>query len=76
MDLVVERHGRLVVAVEIKSRKTIAGADLSGLRSFASAHPGVPCFVTCQAPEEHRLGDVTVLPWQRLLPLLERAVRG
>ena len=37
-----ERHGRLRLAVEIKAKSRVAGADLVGLRSFVDAHPRVP----------------------------------
>jgi predicted AAA+ superfamily ATPase len=71
VDLAIERHGRLVLAVEIKAKRRIAGADLSGLRSFGQAHPTVPRLVVCEVPEEHRLQDVLVLPWQRFFDRFE-----
>ncbi len=71
VDLLVEKHGRLRVAVEIKSKARIASADLSGLRSFAEAHPRVPCVLVCTAREEHRIGDVRVLPYRRFFEEFE-----
>lgn len=71
VDLVVEKHGRLVLAVEIKSGKRVAGADLSGLRSFGTAHPKVPRLVVSQVPEEYRLEDVAVLPYRSFLDRLD-----
>lgn len=67
VDLLVEKHGRLRLAVEIKAKRRVAGADLSGLRSFHDAHPGVPCVVAAQVPEEYRLGDALVLPHRTFL---------
>jgi len=67
VDLLVERHGRLRLAVEIKAKRTIAGADTTGLRSFAEQHPRVPLAVACLAPEPQRLGEVRVLPYRQLL---------
>jgi len=63
VDLLIEKHGRLVLAVEIKSAKRVSGADLSGLRSFGEAHPGTPRLVVAQVPEEHRLGDISIIPY-------------
>ena len=34
VDLLIERHGRLLGAFEIKASKRVAGANLSGLRAF------------------------------------------
>ena len=74
VDLVIEKHGRLVLAVEIKAGRRIAGADLSGLRSFGQAHPDVPRMVVAQAPEKHLLGDVPVVPYREFLGRLEALV--
>jgi predicted AAA+ superfamily ATPase len=71
VDLVLEKHGRLRLAVEIKARKRVSGADLSGLRSFSDAHPDVPLLVASEVAEEHRLGSVRVLPYRRFLDELE-----
>jgi predicted AAA+ superfamily ATPase len=66
VDLLVERHGELRVAIEIKHKKRIVGADLAGLRSFGEAEPGVPRVVVSLAPEPYRVGDVLVLPYAEL----------
>jgi len=63
VDLLVEKHGRLLAAVEIKSTRSVAGADLEGLRSFADEHPKVPRFVVTPAAEPHRLEGVLVTNW-------------
>jgi predicted AAA+ superfamily ATPase len=72
VDLLVERHGKLVLAAEIKARPHVATADLSGLRSFGEAHPDVPRVVVCEAPEEHVLAGVRVLPYRTFLGRLPR----
>lgn len=72
MDLLLEKHGKLRLAVEIKSRETISRADVTGLRSFAEAHPKVPCVVVCLAPHEHQLGDYRVMPYGEFLGTLDR----
>ncbi len=67
VDLLVERHDTLRLAIEIKSTRTISGADLSGLRSFAEENAGVPRIVVCDSPREHALGDVRIVPWRSFL---------
>jgi predicted AAA+ superfamily ATPase len=75
VDLLIERHGRLRLALEIKAKRRVAGADLSGLRSFADAHPGVRRVVVAEVPEPYRLGDVDILPYRVFLDQLPRLVR-
>jgi predicted AAA+ superfamily ATPase len=70
VDLLIQKHGRLVLAVEIKAGKRVGGAELSGLRSFGEAHPKVPRVVVAQAPEEYRIGDVSVIPYREFLDRL------
>lgn len=65
VDLLFERHGKLLLAVEIKSRNRITGPDLSGLRSFAEAHPDVPRLIVATVPEPFQVDGVEVLPWAR-----------
>jgi uncharacterized protein len=72
VDLLLEKHGKLRLAVEIKSRATISGADLTGLRSFADAHPNVPCVVVCLAPHEHKHGDFRVMPYREFIGTFDR----
>ena len=67
VDLLVEKHGKLRAAVEIKSTRRVAGADLVGLRSFAEENPGVPRFVVTPSAEPHRLEDVLVTDWRDFL---------
>ncbi len=71
VDLLIEAKGKLVMAVEFKSRAMVSGADLSGLRSFRDDNPAVPCFLVCSAPEPFRLDFVEVLPWRMYLERLE-----
>jgi predicted AAA+ superfamily ATPase len=72
VDLLVERHGRLRLAVEIKAKRTVGGADLSGLRSFAEAHPDVRRVVVAEVAEPYRLGGVDVLPYRMFFSRLAR----
>lgn len=67
VDLVVEKHGKIVLAAEIKAGSRVVNADLTGLRSFGEAHPRVQRIVVSRMPEEYSLGDVAVLPYRRFL---------
>ena len=65
VDILIEKHGSLRAAIEVKHRPNVGSADTSGLRSFAEAHPGVPRAVVCTAPEELKIGETLVLPYAR-----------
>ncbi len=67
VDLLIEKHGRLLAAVEIKSTRRVAGADLAGLRSFREEHETVPRFVVTPSSEPHRLEQVLVTNWEDFL---------
>jgi predicted AAA+ superfamily ATPase len=71
VDLLVERHGKLRLAAEVKAKRRIVGADLTGLRAFAAENPGVPRVVVSLVPEEHRLENVGILPYRSFLDRLE-----
>lgn len=75
VDLLIERYGRLRLAVEIKAKRQLAGADLSGLRSFAEAHPRIRRLVVADVPEPYRLGEVDVLPYGIFLGRLPTLIR-
>jgi hypothetical protein len=61
--------------VEIKAKRRVAGADLSGLRSFSEAHPRVRRIVVAEVPEPYRLGSVDVMPYRMFLDRLPRLLR-
>ena len=61
--------------MEIKAKRTVAGADLSGLRSFAQAHPRVRRLVVAEVAEPYRLGEVDVLPYRSFFDRLPRMIR-
>lgn len=73
VDLVVERHGKLRLAAEIKAKTRIGGADIEGLRSFADQHPGVRRVVVSLAPEPFELEGVRILPYRSFLADLARS---
>lgn len=70
VDLVIEKHGTIRAACEIKHTGNIAGAHLSGLRAFQDEHGRVPRFVACLAARPYDLDGVHVLPWREFLNAL------
>lgn len=63
VDLLVEKHGKLRLAVEIKSGKSVRGADVMGLRSFAEAHPEIPRAVVAPVRAPYTIDPkIDVLP--------------
>jgi len=71
VDLLIERHGKIQHALEIKFTENISGAHLSGLRAFQEDYPRTPCFVVCTAPNAYELDRVKILPWQKYLERIE-----
>lgn len=67
VDLLIEKHGRLVAAFEIKAASRIAGPHLSGLRSFREEHPKTPCAVICTAEHAYEMDQVKILSWKNYL---------
>ena len=70
VDLVIEKHGRLIAAFEIKATSSIAGAHLSGLRSFREEYPQTPCAVIGTALHAYEINGIKVLPWENFLSRL------
>ncbi len=71
VDLLIERHGKLLCACEIKATPHISGAHLSGLRAFREAFPKTPCYIICTTENVYELERVKIIPWQRFLEQLK-----
>jgi predicted AAA+ superfamily ATPase len=71
VDLLIEKHGKLRLAVEIKSGRRVVSADLTGLRSFAEAHPKVARVVVTTAPRSHDLDLCQLLSVDEYLERIE-----
>lgn len=67
IDLLVEKHGRLLRAFEIKSSPHLSGAALSGIRAFQEDHKGIPCQVISTVQNPYELSGVSVISWQDYL---------
>jgi predicted AAA+ superfamily ATPase len=70
VDLVIEKHGTIRAACEIKHTANISGAHLSGLRAFREEHSRTPRFVACLAARPYELEGVQVLPWREFLEMV------
>ncbi len=70
VDLIIEKHGKIVSAFEIKFSSNIAGAHLSGLRAFRDEHPKVPCAVISTSSNTYEIDKIKILSWQIYLERL------
>ena len=70
VDLVIEKHGKIAGAFEIKATPNISGSHLSGIRAFRDDNPGVPCYVVCTAPNAFEIDKVKIIPWQKYLEIV------
>jgi predicted AAA+ superfamily ATPase len=70
VDLLIEKHEKIIAAFEIKATANIAGPHLSGLRSFREDYPKVPCSVIARVDHAFEMEGVKILPWQTYLSKL------
>ena len=73
--MLIEHHGCLALAIEIKAKKRLTGADLTGLRSFADAHTQVSRVVVAEVAEECRTEGCHILPYSSWLSRLHEGIR-
>jgi predicted AAA+ superfamily ATPase len=67
VDVLIERHGRIRAAVEVKLSPRVAGANLTGLRSFREDHPDVPLFLVNTGRNAVDVEGVSILPWREFM---------
>ncbi|MEI6153420.1 MAG: DUF4143 domain-containing protein, partial [Deltaproteobacteria bacterium] len=67
VDLVLEKHGELLGAFEIKSATEVSGNDFSGLRAFRNDNPDVPLTVVYKGTQAYRTDGIRVIPWMMFL---------
>ena len=67
VDLVLERHGELTGAVEIKSATEVSGNDFSGLRAFRNDNPAVLLTVVYRGIQAYRTDGIRIIPWKMFL---------
>lgn len=71
VDLIIEKHGNITAAFEIKSSKEISGASLSGLRSFSEEYPQSQLHVIADVSDAYKLSNVLILPWKEYIQKLK-----
>jgi predicted AAA+ superfamily ATPase len=65
IDLVIERPGRPIALVEIKSTEHVREDHLSGLGNFATDFPDAELYLLSRDPHPKRFERINVLPWSR-----------
>ena len=74
VDLLIEKHGQLIAAAEIKATPTPGSTDCAGLRSLRQEYPDLPCYLACTTDNPYRAGDVEIVPWTVFLDVVRQAV--
>ncbi len=67
IDLIIERPGRPLVLLEIKSSERVDESDLFGLRSIAKDFPGAIFLCMCQDTVARRVENIDILPWKNAI---------
>ena len=70
VDLLIEKHGKLKAAIEIKSSSHIAGSHLSGIRAFREEYPNIAAYIVCNSKNTYELDKVKIINWKNYLKLL------
>jgi predicted AAA+ superfamily ATPase len=71
VDLILERRGKAVAALEIKYSESVTSASLKGLKPFREENPDVPCMVVARVPQAFMLDGFEILPWRDYLEKLD-----
>lgn len=67
VDLLIEKHGKILGAFEFKSSRKVGGNDFSGLRSFRSDYPDVPLTVVYRGLHPYCTDGIQVVPCMEFL---------
>lgn len=69
VDLVFQKHGKVIAACEIKYKNHIRSADTTGLQSFAEQNPKAALCLIYPDENAFSLGNVKVIPWKKFFQL-------
>ena len=69
IDLVIERPGRPLALVEIKSTELVREDHLRGLENFASDFADADLFLLSRDTKPKSFGRINALPWQRFVEI-------
>jgi predicted AAA+ superfamily ATPase len=67
VDLLLEKHGKLLGAFEFKSAREVGGNDFSGLRSFRADGHDVPLTVVYRGQHAYQTDGIQVTPYREFL---------
>lgn len=67
VDLLIEKHGKITGAFEIKFTPNVDGSHLSGLRAFREENPKIPCHVISTVENAFEINDIKILPFKTYL---------
>lgn len=70
VDLIIERPGKKLVLVEIKSGDKIDESKIKSLQLFEKDFPEALLICASQVKLKQKIGNVSVLPWQKALDLI------
>lgn len=71
VDLILEKPGKKLVAVEIKARDRIERADFKGLYHFKRMFPQSQLVLVSLVPRTQIFDDITVIPWQKMFDVFK-----
>lgn len=71
VDLIVEKPGKKLTAVEIKARDRIGKEDFKWLYSFKNMFPQSRLMLISLVPHPQLFDDITVLPWESMFKVFE-----
>ena len=63
MDLVIQRPGRPLALVEIKSTDHVREEHVTSLAAFQKDFPEAECMLLSRDPYPKRFGGIQALPW-------------
>ena len=67
IDLLIDRPGKPMALVEIKSSTAIDERHVRNLRSFEHDFPDADLYCVCRVDRAQKIGPISVLPWQAAL---------
>lgn len=70
VDLIVERPGRSIALIEIKSTRTITSDDFASLEHFSTDFPDADLFIWSRDPRHQRIGRIQAVEWKTGLGLV------
>lgn len=73
VDLVIERPGKPLLFVEIKSSESVKDADLRFISQLAADVPGAEALCISRESRRRKVGSVLVCPWQDVIAALALA---